>query len=162
MNTQPIFHFFNKLFLTAIAFTCLLHADPRHPEITHRPRTLYLAEDVDAIRGRLGSEPYHSIWANSLGEYHSAYVNARRAIDASSNTASAPRASLDKRCWVAKDAAFVYAMNRQADGLTDLDNNTDTGDNPWTRAEYLAHATDYLETLDPTVLGPSGITDLET
>jgi len=162
MNTQPIFHLFNKLFLTVVAFTCLLQADPWHPEITHRPRTLYLAEDIDAIRGRLGSEPYHTIWANSLGEYHSIYVNARRAIDVSSNTASAPRASLDKRCWIAKDAAFVYAMNRQADGLTDLQNNIDTGDNPWTRDEYLVHATDYLETLDPAVLGPSGIIDLES
>jgi hypothetical protein len=68
LNTQPIFHFFNKLFLTAIAFTCLLHADPWHPEITHRPRTIYLAEDVDAIRGRLGSEPCHAIWEKEFSK----------------------------------------------------------------------------------------------
>jgi len=163
MNTHTFLHISQKLFFAfPFVFSCLLQADPWHPEITHRPRTLYVAEDLETIRGRLSVEPYLSIWANSLGESHSIYVSARRNIAASSNTQSNPRTYFDKRSWAAKDAAFVYAMNRQEDGITDLDENSDGGDNPWTRSEYLSRAVDYLETLDPEVVGPTGITNLQT
>ena len=148
-----------SLILPIISLSLL--ASSWHPEITHRPRTLFTAEDLVDIQGRLDEEPYRSIWSNNFGENQSIYNNARRSIDQTGNTVNNPRAGLDKRAWVSKDAAFVYYMNRAADGASYLDEGTD-GQNPWTVGEYAAHSLSYLETLDPTVIGPTDVAQLES
>ena len=142
-------------------FSCLIIGQSWHSDIDHRPRTLFITNDLSSIQDRLNIEPYHTMWHNSFGENQSIYNNARREIDQTLNTLSNPKSSLDKRCWVAKDAAFVYSMNRKADGITALDDNTDN-ENPWARNEYLNHSINYLETLDPIVIGPNDLTDLES
>ena len=50
-------------------------------------------------------------------------------------------------------------MNRKADGLTTLDEFTDEL-NPWSRSDYLDHAIEYLESIDPTVIGPNDLIEL--
>jgi len=139
-----------------------IEASPWHSDITHRPRTLYISEDLETIRERLQLEPYKTMWANEYGNDKSIYTWARREFAATVNTVSSPRSTEDYRRRVAKDAAFVYAMNRKFDGITPLDENSDNDLNPWTRSQYLERAVDYLENLDPTVIGPSGLLDLES
>ena len=58
--------------------------------------------------------------------------------------------------WIAKDAAFVFLMNRKGDGLTTLNEFTDDL-NPWSRSDYFDHAVEYLESIDPTVIGPNNL-----
>ena len=146
-----------KLFL----FLTPLFADAWHSDINHRPRTLFLSSEIESIQSRLDEEPYQSLWNNSYGSNQSIYQNARRSIEATSNSLDSPRASFDKRSWVAKDAAFVYIMNRKSDGFTPLNYDIDE-DNPWEIIEYFNHSVQYLETLDPTVIGPNSILQLET
>ena len=146
---------FSLLILTGVVM-----ADSWHSALTHRPRTVLLAEEVEATQARLANPPFSVLWNNDYGSYTGIYTYARKAVEASDNTVSNPRASLDERSRVAKNAAFVYLMNRDASGTAVLDSTTDDN-NPWTRDEYLVHAVNYLESLDPTVNGPSGLLDLE-
>ena len=152
--------YFKIKFISFLIITPLF-ADAWHPDINHRPRTLFLSDEIDSIKDRLDEEPYHSLWNNSYGSNQSIYQNARRSIELTGNSLDSPRASFDKRSWIAKDAAFVYIMNRKSDGVTDLNNSIDE-DNPWEITEYFNRAVLYLETLDPTVIGPNNILQLET
>ena len=46
----------NKIyFCFVIVILCLAQASPWHPDISHRPRTLYLLEDLESIRDRLSN-----------------------------------------------------------------------------------------------------------
>lgn len=157
MNKSKYF----KIKVISLLIITPLFADAWHPNINHRPRTLFLSDEIDSIQDRLDEEPYHSLWNNSYGSNQSIYQNARRSIELTGNSLDSPRASFDKRSWVAKDAAFVYIMNRKSDGATPLNNNIDE-DNPWEIIEYFNHSVQYLETLDPTVIGPNNILQLET
>ena len=150
----------NKIKITFFLMTTVF-ADAWHPNINHRPRTLFLSDEIESIQDRLDDEPYHSLWNNSFGSNQSIYQNARRSIELTGNSMDNPRSSFDKRSWVAKDAAFVYFMNRKSNGFDILNDNIDE-DNPWERIEYFNHAVDYLETLDPTIIGPNNIIQLET
>ena len=157
MNKSKYF----KIKVISLLIITPLFADAWHPNINHRPRTLFLSDQIDSIQDRLDEEPYHSLWNNSYGSNQSIYQNARRSIELTGNSLDSPRSSFDKRSWVAKDAAFVYIMNRKSDGFTPLNNNIDE-DNPWEITEYFNHSVQYLETLDPTVIGPNNILQLET
>ena len=151
----------NKINFIFFLILTRMFADAWHPDITHRPRTLFLSSEIESIQNRLDEEPYHSLWSNSYGLDQSIYQNARRSIELTENLLDNPRSSYDKRSWVAKDAAFVYAMNRKSDGYEILNNYIDE-DNPWELIEYFNHSVNYLETLDPTIIGPNNIIQLET
>ena len=99
-------------FLLILLFT-ILSADPWHPEINHRPRIILLLDEIEEVQNRLNQEPYLSLWNNQFGSNQSIYQNARRFIEPTINTQSNPRSFFDKRAWVAKDAAFVFLMNRK-------------------------------------------------
>ena len=157
MNKSKYF----KIKVISLLIITPLFADAWHPNINHRPRTLFLSDQIDSIQDRLDEEPYHSLWNNSYGSNQSIYQNARRSIELTGNSLDSPRSSFDKRSWVAKDAAFVYIMNRKSNGVTPLNNYIDE-DNPWEITEYFNHSVQYLETLDPTVIGPNNILQLET
>ena len=145
-------------FLLILLFT-ILSADPWHPEINHRPRIIMLLDEIEEVQNRLNQEPYLSLWNNQFGSNQSIYQNARRFIEPTINTQSNPRSFFDKRAWIAKDAAFVFLMNRKADGSTILDDFTDEL-NPWSRSDYFDHAIEYLESIDPTVIGPNDLIEL--
>jgi hypothetical protein len=135
-----------------------LSAGPWHPELTHRPRLLFTADQLETIRGRLAMDPFHSLWYNTWGSYSSLYTRGRQMVDSTANTLENPRTFTEPRAAIAKAAAFVYALNKRADGTSDLDDSTDTL-NPWPREQYREHALAYLRTLDPTVHGPSSLFD---
>ena len=80
-------------------------------------------------------------------------------MDLTINTQLNPRSFFDKRAWIAKDAAFVFLMNRKADGFTTLNEFTDEL-NPWSRLDYFDHAIEYLESIDPSVIGPNDLIEL--
>ena len=132
-----------------------------HPGITHRPRLIYLNSELNDIKNRISYGIYNKLWNNDFkdrnqnpikGIYWKAYQEQQQ----TPNTESNPRASTDKRSWIAKSAAFVYAMNKRADGINDLNNYTGPND-PHPINWYKDHAVTYLETLDPTVLGPDAL-----
>ena len=136
-------------------------ANPWHPDITHRPRVLLTGTDLNAVRSRVGTLPYSNLWHNDYSSYSSIYSNGRRPVAATENTIANPRTRTDLRSKVAKESAFVYAINKQANGIYDLNDSTDST-NPWTRDQYRAQALDYLHNLDPTVNGPDNILNLYT
>lgn len=129
-----------------------------HPNITHRPRLVYLSSEINSIRNRLGSGIYNQLWNNNFrdrknNEINGIYWKARELESPTPNTENQPRTFADRRAWIAKSAAFVYAMNKRADGITDLNNFTGP-DAPHPRDWYKDHALNYLQTLDPSVLSP--------
>ncbi|MFC1550898.1 hypothetical protein ACFL46_06370, partial [Candidatus Neomarinimicrobiota bacterium] len=75
------------------------------------------------------------------------------------NSMSNPKSYTDQRAKIAKDAAFVYAMNKRADGINNLDTYSDQGDNPFVRNEYHDKAIEYLHSIDTEVLGPDDISN---
>ena len=149
-----------KRLFSILGIISVLIAEPWHSDITHRPRTVLLANEVEATQNRLSQAPFNFLWYNNYGTYTSIYTYARKTVEVSENTISNPRTYMDERSRVAKNAAFVYLMNRDASGTTVLDSTTDSN-NPWTRDEYLVQAVDYLENLDPAVNGPDGLLDLQ-
>ena len=71
--------YFKIKFISFLIITPLF-ADAWHPNINHRPRTLFLSDQIDSIQDRLDEEPYHSLWNNSHSSNQSIYQNARRSI----------------------------------------------------------------------------------
>ncbi|NQU27041.1 MAG: heparinase II/III family protein [Candidatus Marinimicrobia bacterium] len=138
-----------------------IHASPWHPDINHRPRVLLTGVDLNAVRSRVSEPPYSNLWYNDYSSFSSIYTNGRRPVAATENTIANPRTSTDLRSRVAKEAAFVYAVNKQDNGIIDLNDSTN-GTNPWIRDQYRAQAQDYLENLDPTVNGPDNILNMYT
>ena len=149
-----------KISLSIMVSASLLIADPWHPDITHRPRTLIVSDQIESVQNRLGEAPFNFLWYNTDDNHNSIYTYARKFVEASENTISIPRDYIDERSRVAKNAAFVYLLNRDALGTSFLDSTTDTN-NPWARDDYLIHALEYLENLDPSVNGPDGLLDLQ-
>ncbi len=146
-------------YFSLILLYTILSADPWHPEINHRPRLLLVFDEIEEVQNRLYQEPYLSLWNNEYEPNQSIYQNARRSMDPTINTQLNPRSFFDKRAWIAKDAAFVFLMNRKADGFTTLNEFTDEL-NPWSRSDYFDHAIEYLESIDPTVVGPNDLIEL--
>jgi len=127
-----------------------------HPEITHRPRLVYLSSEISTIRNRLSSGIYNQLWNNSYDDRKGQSVNgiywmAYQFEESTPNTPNEPRAFTDRRARIAKSAAFVFVMNKRADGITNLDNFTGPND-PHPRDWYKGHALEYLQELDDTIL----------
>jgi len=93
MNKSKYF----KIKVISLLIITPLFADAWHPNINHRPRTLFLSDQIDSIQDRLDEEPYHSLWNNSYGSNQSIYQNARRSIELTGNSLDSPRSSFDKR-----------------------------------------------------------------
>jgi len=130
-----------------------------HPEITLRPRLLYTDQDYENIIDRLDTYPYNYLWFNTDISFYSIYKGAQETQSNVQNSWSTPRTYTDQRSKIAKDAAFVYAINKRADGISNLDSYSDQGDNPFTRDEYGNKAIEYLRSIDSEVLGPDDIVD---
>jgi len=137
----------------------MVYAGSWHSDLTHRPRVLLTSTEIENIRSRLGSYPYSNLWYNDYSTFSSIYTNGRRAVDSTENTLENPRTFTDERSKIAKDAAFVYVMNKHANGIHELNDSTNAN-NPWNRTQYQAHALDYLVNLDPMVNGPDNISNL--
>jgi hypothetical protein len=136
-----------------VIISTILRSQSWNPEINFRPRVVYIIEDLSAIQSRLSQSPYSYLWFNQESSGSSIYKSAQREEDQVQNSKTNPRNFTDPRSKIAKDAAFVYAMNRMANGIDALGNNT-SSDNPLSRDEYLEKALVYLRTLDTEVLGP--------
>ena len=116
-----------------------------HYGITHRPRLLYLADEVNTIKSRLTSGIYQHLWSNSFFPRHSQetplYGIFQRADD---DPLPRPnRGHCAEAAQIAKNAAFVYAMGVDANGA-DLGGQRDF---------YKNHALGLLRILDPDVWG---------
>ena len=141
-----------------------LFAKGWHPEINHRPRLVFLASELETIRARLASGVYNQLWSNDFsyrngGVLAGIYQKAALMQEPILNTEEQPRKFADSRSWIAKCAAFVYAMNKRADGEKELNDSLGVAD-PYPRNWYRDHAIEYLQSLDPEVLGPNDIFDL--
>jgi hypothetical protein len=152
------------VFLISLSFIYILPAQSWHPEITHRPRLVLLESEIETIRARLSEGVYNQLWSNDYTSRKGAAVNGiyqkageERAV--SPNTEETPRAYADVRAWIAKHAAFAYTMNKRANGIDALDEFTGDSD-PHPRDWYKDHALEYLQTIDPVVLGPADLGEL--
>ncbi len=155
MNQQKIL----ITFLLCLSLVYILPAQSWHPEITHRPRLVLLESEIDTIRARLSEGVYNQLWSNDYTSRKGAAVNgiyqkAGEEQDISPNTEETPRAYADVRAWIAKHAAFVYTINKRANGIDSLNAFTGESD-PHPRDWYKDHALEYLQTIDPGVLGPT-------
>jgi hypothetical protein len=152
------------ILLLFLVFQPNLYAQGWHPDITHRPRLVYQSSDVPTIAERLSSGNYLMLWNNDYSSRRGSFIGgiyqkAAQEAESIPNTEEAPRNFADGRAWIAKCAAFVYAMNRRSDGINNLDEYSGPSD-PYPRDWYKEHALIYLRSLDPIVLGPDNIFEL--
>jgi len=147
-----------------LLFQSSLYAQGWHTDITHRPRLVYQSSDVTTIAERLSSDIYHMLWNNDYSSRKGSFIGgiyqkAAQEQESILNTEESPRNFADGRAWIAKCAAFVYAMNRRSDGINNLDSLIGPSD-PYPRDWYKEHTLMYLGSSDPVVLGPDNIFEL--
>ena len=60
-----------KRLFSILGIISVLIAEPWHSDITHRPRTVLLANEVEATQNRLSQAPFNFLWYNNYGTYTS-------------------------------------------------------------------------------------------
>lgn len=116
-----------------------------HNEINNstRPRLLLLSKDTEAIRRRLATGVFHQLYNNEYLNRFGGYVGG---VYQKALIFSEPRTDWKQtaqRAIIAKNAAFVYFMNRAANGVDEL--------HPEMRIKLRDKIIKYLCELDPAV-----------